>query len=460
MAARALVCLVLLGLLGLSAATDLHNSLINSSTLEVNEPRREDKERKIKTARPRDPLVVQTKSGLVRGIRTNVLGKDVDTFLGIPFAQPPVGDLRYKKPVPVTPWHNILEATKLPNSCVQEPFTYFPGFHGEEMWNPNTELSEDCLYLNIWAPAHLRERGQRPTEVLVWIYGGGYMGGTTTLEVYDADLMVANTDMIITSMQYRCGAFGYLYLNMEDAPGNVGMYDQSLAIKWIRDNIEYFGGDPDRITLFGESAGAGSIAVHLLSPESSHLFQRAILQSGVINSPWSIMSREKAYDIGLKLVQDVGCNASLVAEDPGGVMECMRAVDAATISLEQWNSYLGIMQFPSTPIVDGAFLPDEPLEMIRRGEVKKTEIMIGSNLDEGKFTTLLTFPTPPAISEPAISPCRLTSQLPSWLPRRPSPAYSSVVFPHTASPPHDTPVVLCLLPPHSLLNPASPPTFT
>ncbi|KAK8399799.1 hypothetical protein O3P69_003672 [Scylla paramamosain] len=391
MAARASVCLVLLGLLGLSAAADLHNSLINSSTLEVNEPRREDKERKIKTARPRDPLVVHTNTGLVRGFRRNVLGKNVDTFYGIPFAQPPVGELRYKKPVPVTPWAGILEATKLPNSCVQEPFTYFPGFHGEEMWNPNTDLSEDCLYLNIWAPAHLRESGARPSEVLVWIYGGGYMGGTTTLEVYDADLLVANTDMIITSMQYRCGAFGYLYLKMEDAPGNVGMYDQALAIKWIRNNIEFFGGDPDRITLFGESAGAGSIAVHLLSPISSHLFQRAILQSGVVNSPWSIMTREKAYDIAVKLVEDVGCNATLVTEDPGTVMSCMRTVDAATISLAQWNSYLGLMQFPSTPIVDGEFLPDEPLDMIRRGEVKKTEILIGSNLDEGTYFMLYDF---------------------------------------------------------------------
>lgn len=369
--------------LGLCAATDLHNSLINSSTLEVNEPRREDKERKIKTARPKDPLVVQTKSGLIRGFRRSVFGKALDSFYGIPFAKPPIGELRYKKPVPVDPWPGILDAQKLPNTCVQEPFNYFSGFMGEQMWNPNTELSEDCLYINIWAPAQLREPGEEPTEVLVWIYGGGYMGGTTTLEIYDADIMATENNFIITSMQYRCGAFGYLYLDIEDAPGNQGMYDQALAIKWIKDNIAAFGGNPDRITLFGESAGAGSIAMHLLSPVSQHLFDRAILQSGVINSPWSIMSVDKAYDIGLRLIDDVGCNASMLTEAPKTVMDCMRKVDAPTLSLTQWNSYYGILQFPSTPIVDGTFLPYDPLEMIRQGQVKKTEILIGSNLDEG-----------------------------------------------------------------------------
>ncbi|XP_071515946.1 acetylcholinesterase-like isoform X2 [Panulirus ornatus] len=393
MAVQVNLCWVLLlaALVELCVATDLHNSLINSSTLEVNEPRREQKERKIKTARPKDPLVVQTKSGLLRGFRRNVFGKNLDSFYGIPFAKPPVGDLRYKKPVPIDPWPGILDTVKLPNTCVQEPFNYFPGFVGEQMWNPNTELSEDCLYLNIWAPAHLREPGAEPTEVLVWIYGGGYMGGTSTLEIYDADIMASVNNFIVASMQYRCGAFGYLYLDMEDAPGNVGMYDQALAMKWLRDNAEFFGGDPDRITLFGESAGAGSIAVHLMSPVSSHLFDRAILQSGVVNSPWSIMSAERAYDIGLQLIDDVGCNASMINEEPEKMMECMRQVNAAALSLKQWNSYAGILQFPSTPIVDGAFLPDDPLEMIRRGEVKKTEILIGSNLDEGTYFMLYDF---------------------------------------------------------------------
>ncbi|XP_042882012.1 acetylcholinesterase-like [Penaeus japonicus] len=383
--------LVLTAVLGLCAATDLHNSLINSSTLEVNEPRREDKGRKVKTARTKDALVVQTKTGLVRGFREKVLGEYVDVFLGIPFAKPPLGDLRFKKPVPIDPWHGIFDATALPKSCIQEAYASFPGFEGEEMWNPNTELSEDCLYLNLWVPASLREPGAKPAEVLVWIYGGGYMAGTSTLEVYDGDLMAIANNFIVASMQYRVGAFGYIYLDIDEAPGNQGMYDQALAMKWIKDNAPYFGGNPERITLFGESAGASSAAFHLLSPVSMDLFDKVILQSGVPNNPWAIMSADKAYDIGLKLVDDCKCNSSLVAEDPSGVMECMRRVDAATISIEQWNSYGGILQFPSTPIVDGAFLPDDPMEMIQRGECKKTEVLLGSNKDEGTFFILYDF---------------------------------------------------------------------
>ncbi|KAG7165572.1 Acetylcholinesterase-like 5 [Homarus americanus] len=333
--------LLLAALVGLCVATDLHNSLINSSTLEVNEPRREDKEQKFKTARPKDPLVVQTKSGLWEIYATKSLS---------PSTLGPASLIRLSF-----------------RTHVSRAYNYFPGFIGEQIWNPNTDLSEDCLFLNIWAPAHLRDPGAEPTEVLVWIYGGGYMGGTSTLDIYDADIMATANNFIVASMQYRCGAFGYLYLDIEDAPGNVGMYDQALAMKWIRDNIEFFGGNPDRITLFGESAGAGSIAVHLLSPVSSHLFDRAILQSGVVNSPWSIMSADKAYDIGLRLVDDVGCNASLINEEPEMVMDCMRRVDPFTLSLQQWNSYFGLLQFPSTPIVDGDFLPDEPLEMIPAG---------------------------------------------------------------------------------------------
>ncbi|XP_047486773.1 acetylcholinesterase-like [Penaeus chinensis] len=385
------LALVLTAVLGLCAATDLHNSLINSSTLEVNEPRREDKGRKVKTARTKDALVVQTKTGLVRGFREKVLGEYVDVFLGIPFAKPPLGDLRFKKPVPIDPWHGIFDATTLPKSCIQEAYASFPGFEGEEMWNPNTELSEDCLYLNLWVPASLREPGAKPAEVLVWIYGGGYMAGTSTLEVYDGDLMAVANNFIVASMQYRVGAFGYIYLDIDEAPGNQGMYDQALAMKWIKDNAPYFGGNPERITLFGESAGASSAAFHLLSPVSIDLFDKVILQSGVPNNPWAIMSADKAYDIALKLVDDCKCNSSLVAEDPSRVMECMRRVDAASISIEQWNSYGGILQFPSTPIVDGAFLPDDPMEMIQRGECKKTQVLLGSNKDEGTFFILYDF---------------------------------------------------------------------
>lgn len=353
-----------------------------------------------------DPLIVETKSGLIRGYSKFVLNHEVHAFTGIPFAKPPTGPLRFRKPVPVEPWEGILNATKSPNSCYQENYDYFPGFEGEEMWNANTELSEDCLYLSIWVPQKLRirhhgdsgENGKKPKiPVFIWIYGGGYISGTSTLDVYTSDIMAAYNNAIVAAMQYRVGAFGFLYLTPElpssngDAPGNMGLWDQALAIRWIKDNIQAFGGDPAHITLFGESAGAGSVSAHLISPVSRGLATRGILQSGTLNAPWSYMTAEKAVQIGLTLIDDCGCNSSLIEENPSRVMSCMRTVDAKTISKRQWNSYWGILGFPSAPTIDGVFITKDPLDMVREGNYTDTEIIIGSNLNEGTFFLLYDF---------------------------------------------------------------------
>ncbi|KAJ9601115.1 hypothetical protein L9F63_000694, partial [Diploptera punctata] len=347
-----------------------------------------------------DPLVVETQSGLVRGASRFVLGKEVHIFTGIPFAKPPVGPLRFRRPVPVDPWHGILDATALPNSCYQERYEYFKGFEGEEMWNPNTNISEDCLYLNIWVPqrVRLRHSGEHPKiPILVWIYGGGYMSGTSTLDVYDADIVVATSDIIVASMQYRVGAFGFLYLkpyfgaDSEEAPGNMGMWDQALAIRWLKDNAAAFGGDPDLITLFGESAGGGSVSLHLMSPVTKGLARRGIMQSGTLNAPWSFMTGEKAAEIGRSLVDDVGCNVTQLTDAPSKVMACLRLVDSKTISVKQWNAYWGILGFPSAPTIDGVFLPKHPIELMREGDYEDTEILIGSNQDEGTYFILYDF---------------------------------------------------------------------
>ncbi|XP_049842954.1 acetylcholinesterase-like isoform X1 [Schistocerca gregaria] len=351
-----------------------------------------------------DPLVVATTSGLVRGRSVTVLGREVHIFTGIPFAKPPLGPLRYRRPVPVDPWHGVLDATAMPNSCFQERYEYFPGFEGEEMWNPNTNVSEDCLYLNVWVPQRLRLRHAAPpapgtapgVPMLVWIYGGGYMSGTSTLEVYSADLVAATSDVIVASMQYRVGAFGFLYLpdigDGEEAPGNVGLWDQALAIRWLRDNAQAFGGSPELITLFGESAGGGAVSLHLLSPVTRGLVRRGILQSGTLNAPWSYMTADKAKEVARQLVEDCGCNASRVDTAPLQAMACMRAVDARTVSVQQWNSYWGILGFPSAPTIDGVFLPKHPLDMIDDAEdLTDTEILIGSNQDEGTYFILYDF---------------------------------------------------------------------
>ncbi|XP_050542829.1 acetylcholinesterase-like [Daktulosphaira vitifoliae] len=347
--------------------------------------------------------VVATTTGLVRGYTKIIANQEVRVFTGIPFAKPPLGPLRFRRPVPVDPWPGVLNATKMPNTCYQERYEYFPGFEGEEMWNPNTKLSEDCLYLNIWVPRKQRTRHHSNAAhhskipVLVWIYGGGYMSGTSTLDIYDGDLMAATFDIMIASMQYRLGAFGSLYLapelpeDSDDAPGNMGLWDQAMAIRWIKANAEAFGADPDTITLFGESAGGGSVSVHLISPVTRGLVRRGILQSGTVNAPWSYMSGERALEIAKKLLDDCKCNSTDLTINWHSAMSCMRSVDAGTISKKQWNSYSGILGFPSAPTVDGLFMPEHPLDMLKKANFSDIDILIGSNLNEGTYFLLYDF---------------------------------------------------------------------
>ncbi|CAG7719329.1 unnamed protein product [Allacma fusca] len=179
--------------------------------------------------RHREQTMVQTSTGKLRGLKKTVVGKDVFVYYGIPFAKPPVGDLRFKKPEKNEPWDGVYNAVNLPNTCYQEKYYSFPGFRGEEMWNPTTNISEDCLYMNLWAPKTAVHRPEKKLPILVWIYGGGYMSGTISLDVYNADVLAAENDVIIVSINYRVGAFGFLYLNTEDAPGKAN----ALRPAWI-----------------------------------------------------------------------------------------------------------------------------------------------------------------------------------------------------------------------------------
>ncbi|XP_023348060.1 acetylcholinesterase [Eurytemora carolleeae] len=188
-------------------------------------------------------------------------------------------------------------------------------------------------------------------------------------------------------MQYRVGAFGFFYQGSQDAPGNMGLYDQALALEWIKANIKSFRGDGNEITLFGESAGAGCVSTHLISPVSRHIPKRAVLQSGAINAPWSNISPQKSLEISEALIQDCGCQDGSYKER----MQCMLDLPASNISKAQWNSYWGILGFPSSPTVDGEFLPRHPWEMLLDGDFSKIDIIIGTNQDEGTFFILYDF---------------------------------------------------------------------
>ena len=203
----------------------------------------------------------------------------VSAFLGIPFALPPIGRLRFRRPVPIIKSNLDIDATKYKPKCIQIS-KEVPIF---------TDLtpgqSEDCLYLNIWTPfapgvdKHLNVTG-RGKPVMIWLHGGGFFKGAAAMDETDGRVLAAYGDVIVVSIEYRLGAFGFIDLDSDLESGNQGLHDQLAAFKFVKENIKYFGGDANSITLFGESSGAISISLHMISPESSKYFSRAILQSG------------------------------------------------------------------------------------------------------------------------------------------------------------------------------------
>lgn len=226
---------------------------------------------------------------------------------------------------------------------------------------------------------------------MVWIHGGGLYSGSSTLALYDGTVLAAVGDVIMVSMQYRLGGLGFLYLGTSDAPGNVGLLDQRLALQWVADNIAAFGGDPKRVTIFGESAGAASVGLHLLSRGSESLFQYAIMQSGSSLGTWPVDTAAVALDKAYALSKLVKCGGR---ETPvSSIAKCLRNVDAIKLSNLTWSvPDLSPIHTPFMATVDGNFLSDLPSKLLSRGLMKNTSILTGSNLHEGYFFLLQKFP--------------------------------------------------------------------
>eukprot|EP00095_Tigriopus_kingsejongensis_P006002 maker-scaffold505_size153196-snap-gene-0.26 protein:Tk06002 transcript:maker-scaffold505_size153196-snap-gene-0.26-mRNA-1 annotation:"ace1 type acetylcholinesterase" len=333
------------------------------------------------TAYISDDLVVETNKGKIRGVTLkSATNKDVDVWYGIPYAQPPIGNLRFRHPRPIDAWPGIKETTKLPNSCVQIYDTAFPGFFGSEMWNANTPLSEDCLYINVAVP----RPHPKNSAVLVWFYGGGYYSGSSTLDVYDMRVLASEENIILVSFQYRVASLGFLFFDTEDVPGNAAMFDQIMAMQWIKDNIAHFGGNPDNITLFGESAGATSVSLHLLSPLSRNLFSQAIMQSATAVVPWGIITKEESLMRGLRLAELMNCPHDRKNLRP--TIDCLRQKNSTEMVHKEWDGIVfGVCEFPFVPIIDGSFLDETPQTAMDSENFKKTNIMLGTNQDEAIF---------------------------------------------------------------------------
>lgn len=325
---------------------------------------------------PTEPGEVATHEGLVRGVEAG----ETWAYLGVPFAAPPTGDLRWKPPAPATCRPEALLADSFPAKCPQKAQSQTGAGSYDE------DSDEDCLYLNVWRPKDEAE----PRAVMVFIHGGAFTAGSSSQEqgpvrIYDGRRLSEMQDVVVVTLQYRVGALGFLAhpaLSAETdygGSGNYGLMDQTAGLRWVRDNIAQFGGDPDRVTVFGESAGAVSVCLQVASPLATGLFSRAAMQSGAcVATP--LDDREQT---GLDLAADLGCEGTDVAA-------CLRGKTAREL-VEQDDSGVssGLFVFDHGPTVDGYFLPEAPLDIIEKGQHNAVPFIIGSNADETQLAIVL-----------------------------------------------------------------------
>jgi para-nitrobenzyl esterase len=310
---------------------------------------------------------VKTAAGVVEGKDDGA----VRAFLGIPYAAPPVGELRWKAPVAAAKWKGARKATDFGSHCLQ-------GDVFGDMKFRDAGGSEDCLTLNVWAPA---KASASKLPVMVWIYGGGFVAGTTS-EARQDGTQLAQQGVIVVSMNYRLGVFGFFVhpdLAKEsghNSAGNYGLMDQLLALHWVHDNIAEFGGDPGNVTIFGESAGSFSVSAHMGSPLSKGLFQKAIGESGAAfhSSGLSFESRSSREEKDVKVISEK-MGVSKLAD--------LRAIPAEKL-IEAFIPPKS-QGFDFGPNIDGYFLPDTLPSIFASGKQSDVPLLAGWNHDEGSF---------------------------------------------------------------------------
>src|SRR5579884_186499 len=382
--------------------------------------------------------VVTVGTGQLRGRADGA----VYAYLGIPYAQPPVGPLRWKPPQPAAPWTGVRDATSFGKRCAQNA-------------NPTLQTAastdEDCLYLNVWTPNPSASK----LPVMVWIHGGGNVGGSTSDPVPFADggafysgASLAANGTVVVSMNYRLGVFGFFAHPGLVAEGskaaNQGLWDQRFALEWVRANVDKFGGDPNDVTIFGESAGSLDVCLHVASPQTPPLFGRAISESGGCTTRQPTLA--EGQQLVLAFAAQVGCpagNASdagpgaaeagapdgSVADSglaDGGIVDgsaagggladgsvgdvssgaeaaalaCLRGLPVQTLLDAAAGSDAGGMLGPFEPVVDDDFLADQPRTLYQSGKIAKTPYILGSNQDEG---TLFFLTTPPVTDQAGLT---------------------------------------------------------
>uniref|UniRef100_A0A1A8JE29 Carboxylic ester hydrolase n=2 Tax=Nothobranchius kuhntae TaxID=321403 RepID=A0A1A8JE29_NOTKU len=311
-----------------------------------------------------DDLTISLKNGPIRGEYGSVDGTErrVKQFLGIPFAQPPVGPLRLAPPQSVEPWEEERDCTRQPPMCIQDPELIVNVSRTMAIEFTPPELSEDCLYLNVYTPAEAKTGDKLP--VMVWIHGGGLTMGAASQ--HDGAPLAAYENIVVVVIQYRLGILGFLSTGDEHARGNWGLLDQLAALRWVQENIEAFGGDPQAVTVAGESAGGISASILTLSPHAKGLLQRAIFQSGV--ATLGTYTSDPPLTRAKTVANIAGCDNSSTEL----LVQCFKgkSVDDIISATKKMKIFLGA-------VVDHDFLPATAELLLLRKEVLKVPVMMG-----------------------------------------------------------------------------------
>ncbi|HJY03252.1 MAG TPA: carboxylesterase family protein [Streptosporangiaceae bacterium] len=323
--------------------------------------------------------VVRTAGGLVRGRRgpagRDAAGRDaagpdaagIAVFLGIPFAEPPTGDLRFAAPRPARPWDGTRDAKAFGPPPPQSVYAVTPAPPAAPGTDP-----DDWLTVNVFTP----DPGAAGLPVMVWIYGGAYRAGSSSLPGYDGT-RIAQENVVLVTFNHRIGVEGYAQL--PGVPANRGLLDQVAALRWVRENIAAFGGDPDRVTVFGESAGAGAIAALLVMPDAAGLFRRAIAQS----VPGTFFSPALASDITAAIAARAGLPATAEAFRTAGPARLTAAADGVRPGdhFGRWGP-VAFTPTPFSPVVDGEVLPVAPWRAVAAGAARHVDLITGHTCDE------------------------------------------------------------------------------
>ena len=322
-------------------------------------------------------FVADTSTGKIEGARSD----GMVSFKGIPYAAPPVGSLRFKPPVPLAPWSGVRVTARFGARAMQsdDAIALAPAIRAVFAAPPREPVSEDCLFINVWTPA-LDDGGNRP--VMVWLHGGAFIAGSGASDLYDGTSLARKGDVVVVTLNHRLGAFGYLHLaelgGGEYAPsGNVGMLDIVAALEWVRDNATAFGGDPDNVTIFGESGGGAKACILMAMPAAQGLFHKAIVQSG---PSVETMSAAAATDTARQVMEELGVVSvpDLVAAPAETLLAAQNRVLARISAL----SFANRRRQGLNPVIDGATLPGGPFAPTAPAISADVPMMIGTNKDE------------------------------------------------------------------------------